>query len=102
MSPATVSRIVEELIVQSVFTEVANAGSISSKRRRKAGRPSTMLEFDRLRRSFSLIQLGVRHDPVAAVPVGHSRRGTFAIEFDTPDTKGLIYAPLRASYRNCP
>jgi predicted NBD/HSP70 family sugar kinase len=87
MSPATVSRIVEELIAQSVFTEVASAESKTGGRRRKAGRPSTLLEFDRLRRRFLLIQLGVRQTRVAAAPVAIRDLEHSPIEFDTPSAK---------------
>jgi predicted NBD/HSP70 family sugar kinase len=92
MSPATVSRIVEELIAQSVLTEVTNTESIYSKRRRKAGRPSTMLEFDRLRRRFLLVQLGVRQTRVAAAPVAIRDAEQSLLEFDTPDTKRAWFA----------
>src|SRR5215471_10720325 len=90
MSQATVGRIVDDLIAQSVVAEVnepsSPAQASTSTGTPQLGRPSKPLELDRTRRRFLLVQLGVRQTRLAAVPVAIPNDEEWAVTFDTPDS----------------
>src|ERR1700722_19257271 len=68
MSQATVGRIVDNLIAQSILAEVDAADYPASADSPQLGRPSRLLELDRARPRLLLINLGVRQTRLAVVP----------------------------------
>ena len=69
MSQATVGRIVDDLITQSILAEVDSADYPLNSESPQLGRPSRLLELDRARPRLLLIYLGVRQTRLAVVPV---------------------------------
>src|SRR5580658_4614754 len=69
MSQATVGRIVDDLLTQSILAEVGANDYPAAPDLPQLGRPSKLLELDRAKRRFLLIQLGVRQTRLAAMPV---------------------------------
>lgn len=87
MSQTTVGRIADDLIARSVLAEIESPEIPVQIGPRQLGRPVKVLELDRTRRRFLLIQLGVRQTRVAATPVAIPETEHWAKKFVTPNTK---------------
>ncbi|HEX4342717.1 MAG TPA: ROK family protein [Verrucomicrobiae bacterium] len=98
MSQATVGRIVDDMIAQSVIAEVAMDEDSVPAAGRPLGRPIKVLELDRKRRRFLLVQLGVRQTRLAAMPVAAPEVDKWPVEFATPSSAEKWIKSLR---RNC-
>jgi predicted NBD/HSP70 family sugar kinase len=98
MSQATVGRIVDDMIAQSVITEVPAPIDAIPVADRRLGRPIKLLELDHKRRRFLLVQLGVRQTRLAAMPVAAPEVEKWPVEFSTPTSAEAWLKSLR---RNC-
>lgn len=94
ISQATVGRIVDDLISQSVLSEVEEDNSHSRSESRPQGRPIKLVELDRVRPRFLLIQLGVRQTRLALSSVAIPTTDRWSIMFNTPRTKSDWFAKL--------
>jgi predicted NBD/HSP70 family sugar kinase len=99
MSQATVGRIVEDLIKQSVLAEVSSEEDRSEADLRQLGRPSTLLELNRTRPRFLLVQLGVRQTRLALAPVAIPEYDRWATQFTTPQSKERWFSKLARACR---
>jgi predicted NBD/HSP70 family sugar kinase len=102
MSQATVGRIVDDLLTQSILAEVVASDYPTAPDLPQLGRPSKLLELDRAKRRFLLIHLGVRQTRLAAMPVAIPEMDRWAIEFNTPRTKEEWFAKLARACRKIP
>jgi predicted NBD/HSP70 family sugar kinase len=104
MSQATVGRIVDDLISQSVLSEIDNpvAPANGNNGTPQLGRPSRPLELDRKCRRFLLVQLGVRQTRLAAVPVAIPSEEEWPVQFATPDSSNEWRDALRDGCRELP
>jgi predicted NBD/HSP70 family sugar kinase len=102
MSQATVGRIVDDLITQSILAEVDSADYPVMSDSPQLGRPSRLLELDRARPRLLLIHLGVRQTRLAAVPVAIPETDRWTIEFNTPRSKSEWFAKLARACRRLP
>lgn len=107
MSQPTVSRIVDELIGESILVEgedpvserpgasrtIAARTPIVS-RNNSVGRPSTLLQLDRKRPRFLVIHVGVGETHGALAPIGFQSLTGWTIEFSTPQSDGAAWARL--------
>jgi predicted NBD/HSP70 family sugar kinase len=84
MSQATVGRIVDDLILNSVLDEIVHSEESKPDQPRQLGRPIKLLELNRKRRRFLLVQLGVRQTRLAVVPVAIPDADKWPVEFATP------------------
>jgi len=88
MSQPTVGRIVDQLLSEHILAESADEGSSPENGSGKAaavlGRPSTLLELDRRRPRFGIVQLGVRNTRIAVLPVAIPAEDKWQFEFPTP------------------
>lgn len=82
MSQATVGRIVDDLLKESILAEVAWTGGDADAA--QIGRPSIRLELDRKRRRFLAIQLGVHQTRMAALSLAVSDADDWPVRFATP------------------
>jgi predicted NBD/HSP70 family sugar kinase len=99
MSQATVGRIVDDLLAQSILAEVGASDQPARSGPPQLGRPSKLLELDRARRRFLLIHLGVRQTRLAAKPVAIPETDQWTIEFKTPRSKEEWFAKLARACR---
>jgi predicted NBD/HSP70 family sugar kinase len=102
MSQATVGRIVDDLILKSVLTEVADKEDPEPDRSRQLGRPLKLLELDHKRRRFLLIQLGARQTRLAAAPVAIPNTDKWNVEFATPKSAEHWIKSLRSHSKALP
>jgi predicted NBD/HSP70 family sugar kinase len=102
MSQATVGRIVDDLLTQSILAEVGVAAYPPRPDSPQLGRPSKLLELDRAKRRFLLIHLGVRQTRLAAMPVAIPETDRWEIEFNTPRFKEQWFAKLARACRKMP
>jgi predicted NBD/HSP70 family sugar kinase len=102
MSQATVGRIVDDLLTQSILAEVGVDAYPANSDPPQLGRPSKLLELDRAKRRFLLIHLGVRQTRLAAMPVAIPEMDQWEIEFNTPRTKEEWFAKLARACRRMP
>jgi predicted NBD/HSP70 family sugar kinase len=90
MSQPTVSRIVDQLLSEQVLAESEPLGAapdrVSGKATAVLGRPSTLLELDRRRPRFAVVQLGVRFTRLSVLPVAIPSEDVWQSEFPTPPT----------------
>src|SRR5271155_5592349 len=98
MSQATVGRIVDDMIAQSIISEIAAEEDLLPVTGRPLGRPIKLLELDRKRCRFLLVQLGVRQTRLAAMPVAAPEIDRWPVEFATPGSADKWLKSLR---RNC-
>jgi predicted NBD/HSP70 family sugar kinase len=90
MSQPTVSRIVDQLLSEQVLAESDAGGggvperSAGSTVAAVLGRPSTLLELDRHRPRFAVVQLGVRHTRLSVLPLAIPSEDQWQSEFPTP------------------
>jgi predicted NBD/HSP70 family sugar kinase len=101
MSQATVGRIVDDLIEQSVVAEV-NDVITPVEGSAQLGRPSKPLELDRTLKRFLMIQVGVRQTRLAAVPVGIPTTEDWPVQFNTSESATAWRQALRESCRQLP
>jgi predicted NBD/HSP70 family sugar kinase len=98
MSPATVGRIVDHLVEESILAEIPPDSAPLPGGIRTLGRPIQLLELDRKRLRFLLIQIGVRQTRIAVAPVAIPDADEWPVEFATP-TSGESW--LKSLQRNC-
>ena len=84
MSPATVGRIVDHLVEESILAEVPPDNAPLPGGIRTLGRPIQLLELDRKRLRFLLIQIGVRQTRIAVTPVAIPDADEWPVEFANP------------------
>jgi predicted NBD/HSP70 family sugar kinase len=97
MSQPTVSRIVDELIGESILVEGTEPAEIrarpgESTRNGQVGRPSTLLQLDQKRPRFLVIHVGVGETHGALAPIGFQSLTGWTMEFSTPQTDGVEWA----------
>jgi predicted NBD/HSP70 family sugar kinase len=102
MSQTTIGRIADDLIAQSVLAEVEGAEAPVQIGPKQLGRPVTMLELDRTRRRFLLIQLGVRQTRLAATSVAIPETERWTKKFATPSTKEAWLESLKRACSKLP
>ena len=100
MSPATVGRIVDHLASKPICSERRSRLTVlhSPGGIRTLGRPIQLLELDRKRLRFLLIQIGVRQTRIAVAPVAIPDADEWPVEFATPSS-GESW--LKSLQRNC-
>lgn len=80
VGPATAGKIVDELlhdeIVQQVEAETSGVPTV--------GRPGQLISLDTQNRRLIMVQLGVVHTRIAAVPLGFRGPDRWDVTFDTP------------------
>jgi predicted NBD/HSP70 family sugar kinase len=102
MSQATVGRIVDDLMAQSILAEVNGTGLPATTNPRQLGRPSRLLELDKSRRRFLLVQLGVEETRLSTMPVAIPETDQWAAKFDTPDSSSEWFEKLTRACRKLP
>ena len=102
MSQATVGRIVDDLLTQSILAEVEIDAYPANSDPPQLGRPSKLLELDRAKRRFLLIHLGVRQTRIAAMPVAIPEMDKWEIEFNTPRSEDEWFSKLARACRKMP
>lgn len=102
MSQATVGRIVDDLITQSILAEVDTPDPPMNLDSPRLGRPSRLLELDRAKPRLLLIHLGVRQTRVAIVPVAIPETDQWTIQFNTPNSAEKWLARLTHACRGLP
>lgn len=92
MSQPTVSRIVDDLIGESILVESEEADSrprpSGPARNSSVGRPSTKLQLDRKRPRFLVIHVGVGETHGTLAPIGFQSLTGWTMEFSTPQSDG--------------
>jgi predicted NBD/HSP70 family sugar kinase len=102
MSQTTIGRIADDLIAQHVLTEIDNDETPMQIGPKQLGRPVKMLELDRTRMRFLLIQLGVRQTRIAATPVAIPESERWTRKFATPNSKEAWLEGLRRACAKLP
>ncbi len=97
MSQPTVSRIVDELIGESILVESeetadARVRSSDASRNAPVGRPSALLQLDSKRPRFLVIHVGVGETHGALAPVGFQSLTGWTSEFSTPQSDGETWS----------
>ncbi len=96
MSQPTVSRIVDELIGDSILVEsdvtTDQRARGDTTRNAPVGRPSTLLKLDEKRPRFLVIHVGVGETHGALAPIGFQSLTGWTMEFSTPQTDGVEWA----------
>jgi len=93
MSRPTSGLIIEELLGARVLEEGALATD------GKPGRPGRSVMLERKTPRFLLVQIGVKHTDLAAVPVGGSPSDQWDESFKTPTSERAFLSELAASVR---
>jgi len=98
MSQPTVSRIVDQLLSRHILAEsdedTSSSDNGSAKVAAVLGRPSTLLELDRRRPRFGIVQLGVRNTRLAVLPVAIPSEDKWQTEFPTPTSAQAWFRQL--------
>lgn len=102
MSQTTIGRIADDLIAQSVLTEVDDGEAPVQIGPKQLGRPVKLLELDHSRRRFLLIQLGVRQTRIAATPIAIPETEKWTKKFVTPNSKEVWLEALRRACLKLP
>lgn len=97
MSQPTVSRIVDELIGESILGEAsepidARVRTGDSARNGQVGRPSTILRLNESRPRFLVIHVGVGETHGTLAPIGFQSLTGWTMEFSTPQSDGQEWA----------
>jgi predicted NBD/HSP70 family sugar kinase len=97
MSQPTVSRIVDELIGESILVEGIEGSDLRGRagepaRNGQVGRPSTLLQLDQKRPRFLVIHVGVGETHGTLAPIGFQSLTGWTIEFSTPQSDGAEWA----------
>ncbi len=102
MSQATVGRIADDLLAQAILGEAELENIPAAGSAPLLGRPSKLLELNRSRRRFLLIQLGVRQTRIAAAAVAIPEAEVWDITFPTRKSIQQWLHRLRRSCRKLP
>lgn len=99
LSPPTVGKVAEALLAAGVLEEVtltdANTAEPAT-----LGRPGVMLRVDQTTPRLILLQLGVRHTRLAAVPLAGQAVDQWQEKFVTPKTPATIKKRLQAAAKD--
>lgn len=102
MSQTTIGRIADDLIAQHVLSEVDHDETPMQIGPRQLGRPVKMLELDRTRMRFLLIQLGVRQTRIAATPIAIPQTERWTRKFATANSKEAWLESLKRACAKLP
>ncbi|MFT3787199.1 MAG: ROK family transcriptional regulator [Tepidisphaeraceae bacterium] len=94
ISPATVSRIVDELLAEGVLSESASTSPSTG-----MGRPSTWIELEHQTPRVLAVRLGVSRTRVAQAPLALPSADDWQSTFDTPDSAAQWAAILRKNVK---
>jgi predicted NBD/HSP70 family sugar kinase/uncharacterized protein YerC len=102
MSQTTIGRIADDLIAQHVLTEIDNGETPVQIGPKHLGRPVKMLELDRTRMRFLLVQLGVRQTRIAATPIALPETERWSRKFATPNSREAWLESLKRTCAKLP